>query len=176
MSLLKVKADDFYLGTAEFSEDLIKDLTSENLARVEGETVYINKYEIYKLLQDNKIVLIDQNGEIINTEKYFKKYKNVLSLKLESVLVYLELRQKQLKVRESGSKIFEFIAGDERGEKYYIKIILEGNKYTFNDLQKFIKTSIMRKKEPLLAIVERDGEVIFYKLFELKGEEIESDH
>ncbi len=165
--------DHVELGYCELNEDVLNKLIKSGYGEVVNNKILLNKYELFYLLQDNQLEVLDEKGNIINHEGYFQKYRAALNLNIEKLLVYRELRQNGYLIEDVHSNFFDFFARLDSSKAYYIKILPEGGKYKITDLKDFVKISIKHKKEPIIAIVERNGEVIFYKLFQLSEDNIE---
>ncbi|MDP8023453.1 MAG: hypothetical protein ACP5LF_04290 [Nitrososphaeria archaeon] len=169
-------ADNVELGYCELNEEVLSKIIKSGYGKVINKKILLNKYELFYLLQDNQLQLFDEKGSPINHEGYFQKYRSVLNFSLEKLLVYRELRQNGYFVEDLQSSLFDFVANSNPSNACYIKILPEGGRYKITDLKDFVKISIKHRKEPIIAIVERNGEVIFYKLFQLSEDNIEGNN
>jgi tRNA-intron endonuclease len=165
--------DNIELGYCELDEYSLNRIIKAGHGQVADQKLLLNKYETFYMLQENQLQIFDKKGDSLNAEKYYQTYKTTLNLNLEKLLVYGELRQKGYRINEIQTNIFDLIADDGSSRSYYIKILPEGGNYKIEDLNNLVKISIRHKKEPIIAIVERNGEVIFYKLFQLSEGNIE---
>jgi tRNA-intron endonuclease len=168
--------DDIELGYCDLDEESLNRIIKTEYGQVTDQKLLLNKYEAFYILQENQLQIFDEKGDSLNPEKYYQRYRATLNLNLEKLLVYGELRQKGYRINEIQTNIFDFMADDGSSRSYYIKILPEGGSYKIEDLNNLVKISIRHKKEPIIAIVERNGEVIFYRLFQLSEGNIEGNN
>ncbi len=171
-----LEVDNCELGYCVLKGDILSKLIKSGQGKIIDKKIYLSKYELFYLLQENQLQLFDVKGNLIDHKAYFERYKAILNLNMEKVLVYTELRKNGYIIEDVQSNFVDFIAKLNSSKTYYIKILPEGGKYKITDLMNFVKISIKHKKEPIIAIVERNGEVIFYKLFQLSEEDIEGNY
>ncbi len=119
--------------------------------------VYLNKLEVSK---DNTIINFDQLVSI------GLKYDASLWTKF---LIYRDLRSRGYVVREGFGFGTDFRVY-ERGEygnkqaRYVVFGLNEGRELEAEDLSRLVDEMIRMDKEPVLAVIERRGEIIYYKV------------
>jgi len=88
---------------------------------------------------------------------------------LTKFLIYRDLRNRGYVVKDGfgfGSDFRVYERGDfgEKGAKFLIFGLNEGQKEKMGNLQKKIEEITQMGKEPIIAVIERRGEVIYYKI------------
>lgn len=88
---------------------------------------------------------------------------------LTKFLIYRDLRVRGYTVKDgfgfgSDFRVYERGQFGEKGAKYLVFGLTEGKQEKIGQLQKNIEEITKMGKEPILAVVERRGEVIYYKL------------
>ena len=87
----------------------------------------------------------------------------------DSNLIYRDLRVRGYTVRAGfgfGSDFLVYERGDygQKGAKYSVFGFSEGRREKISTLQKKIHTMSQMGKEPIIAVIERRGEIIYYKV------------
>jgi tRNA-intron endonuclease len=88
---------------------------------------------------------------------------------LTKFLIYRDLRNRGYVVKDGfgfGSDFRVYERGDfgEKGAKFLIFGLNEGQKEKMGNLQKKIEEITQMGKEPIIAVIERRGEIIYYKI------------
>jgi len=88
---------------------------------------------------------------------------------LTKFLIYRDLRTRGYTVKDGfgfGSDFRVYERGDfgEKGAKFLIFGLNEGKQEKIGQLQKKIENITQMGKEPIIAVIERRGEVIYYKI------------
>ena len=88
---------------------------------------------------------------------------------LTKFLIYRDLRTRGYVVKDgfgfgSDFRVYERGQFGEKGTKYVVFGFNEGTKEKIGRLQKRIERITQMGKEPIIAVVERRGEVIYYKI------------
>jgi len=88
---------------------------------------------------------------------------------LTKFLIYRDLRTRGYTVKDGfgfGSDFRVYERGDfgEKGAKYLVFGLNEGKQEKIGQLQKKIEQITQMGKEPIIAVIERRGEVIYYKI------------
>jgi len=150
---------------------------TENLHRrgygnIENGVLKLKSYEGLFLLEKNIIKIFDENGE----ELEFKKLLGLLEEFEEQVwvkyLIYRDLRSRGYVLREGFGVGLDFRVYD-RGEygqkpaKYIVFGILEGIPIKIRKLMRILEVVQNAKKQLILAVVDRKGEVVYYSLSKL---------
>ena len=88
---------------------------------------------------------------------------------LTKFLIYRDLRNRGYVVKDgfgfgSDFRVYERGQFGEKGAKFLIFGLNEGQQEKMGNLQKKIEQITQMGKEPVIAVIERRGEVIYYKI------------
>ena len=88
---------------------------------------------------------------------------------LTKFLIYRDLRVRGYTVKDgfgfgSDFRVYERGQFGEKGAKYLVFGLAEGKQEKIGQLQKNIEEITKMGKEPILAVIERRGEIIYYKI------------
>ncbi len=88
---------------------------------------------------------------------------------LTKFLIYRDLRVRGYAVKDgfgfgSDFRVYERGQFGEKGAKYLVFGLAEGKREKIGQLQKNIEEITKMGKEPILAVIERRGEIIYYKI------------
>ena len=134
----------------------------------------LETYEALYLLYLNKLVIT--NGSIDN---FGSLLKHVLKYDKEIVtrfLVYRDLRSRGYVVKEgfgfgADFRVYERGEYEKKRAKYVVFCINEGINVKVGELSKNVREIEIMGKNAIAAVVERRGEVIYYKLTNMKFKE-----
>lgn len=124
------------------------------------ESLYLLYYEKLKLKKTHKIIDFDSLMQTC------KKYDEEI---LTKFLIYRDLRNRGYIVKDgfgfgSDFRVYERGHFGEKGAKYLIFGMNEGTQEKIGQLQKKIEQITRMGKEPIIAVIERRGEIIYYKI------------
>lgn len=124
------------------------------------ESLYFLFYKKLSLTKGKKKISFDEMVQICSD---FDKDA------LTKFLIYRDLRVRGYAVKDgfgfgSDFRVYERGQFGEKGAKYLVFGLTEGKQEKIGQLQKNIEEITKMGKEPILAVVERRGEVIYYKL------------
>jgi tRNA-intron endonuclease len=124
------------------------------------ESLYLMYCDKLKLYKGKKIIDFDSLME--TCIKYDEE-------SLSKFLIYRDLRTRGYTVKEGfgfGLDFRVYERGDfgEKGAKYLVFGLSEGKQEKIGQLQKKIEQITQMGKEPIIAVIERRGEVIYYKI------------
>ena len=123
-------------------------------------------------LQSKNIVQIARNRKPLTFQQLLDHYKALNPNAWAKYLIYRDLRSRGYVTREGFGQNIDFRMY-ERGEygtntaKYLILGIQEGQPITLEKLAQTLKTAHSQKKELVLAVLNRRGEVVHYSLSQL---------
>jgi tRNA-intron endonuclease, archaea type len=149
----------------------ISDLRSQDQLRNKGygdkedNNFFLEPYEALYLIYLNKLVIT--NGNVVDFSSLLKhvlKYDKEIVTKF---LVYRDLRSRGYVVKEG----FGFGAYEKKSAKYVVFCINEGINVKVGELSKIVREIEIMGKNAIAAVVERRGEVIYYKLTNMKFNE-----
>ena len=124
------------------------------------ESLYLLYTDKLKIFKGKKNIDFDSLLQI-----YKKQNENVLT----QFLVYRDLRTRGYTVKDGfgfGSDFRVYGKGDfgEKGAKFLVFSFNEGKQEKVGMLQKKIEEITKMGKEPIIAVIERRGEIIYYKI------------
>lgn len=121
-------------------------------------------HEAYYLAAHGTIEIYDDNGNKIQASELFEKVRELDEDLLVKYLIYQDLRDKGYVVSEEMRRGINFsISRKERGE-YFVYGLCEGRPISLARLNQVLSSAEERGVRPVLAIVNRQGEVVYYSL------------
>lgn len=124
------------------------------------ESLYLLYYKKLQLKKSSKIIDFDSLLQIC------QKHDSEI---LTKFLIYRDLRTRGYAVKDgfgfgSDFRVYERGQFGEKGAKYLVFGLSEGKQEKIGDLQKKIEEITHMGKEPIIAVIERRGEIIYYKI------------
>ena len=143
-------------------------LTERGFGESQKDTLILNSFETLYLLYNNKLELKKINKNIIFDEliqKYIQKNDDILT----RFLLYRDLRTKGYVVKDgfgfgSDFRVYEKGTYGQKDAKFLIFAFNEGTQQKIGKLYKNIHEISQMGKEPIIAVIERRGEIIYYKI------------
>ena len=143
-------------------------LNERGFGESEKDTLILNSFETLYLLYNNKLELKKINKNIIFDEliqKYIQKNDDILT----RFLLYRDLRTKGYVVKDgfgfgSDFRVYEKGTYGQKDAKFLIFAFNEGTQQKIGKLYKNIHEITQMGKEPIIAVIERRGEIIYYKI------------
>ena len=174
MSELESKVD----GVLVKDNVLISDKKTQHILEQKGfgeiikKNFFLKPFESLYLLYTDRLNL-SKGSQQINFDLMMQeciKFDNDI---LTKFLVYRDLRTKGYVAKEgfgfgSDFRVYERGQFGEKGAKYVVFGMSEGRREKMGLLQKQIEQIEKMGKEPVIAVIERRGEVIYYKISKVK--------
>ena len=143
-------------------------LTERGFGESEKDNLILDYIETLYLLYNNKLELKKVNKTIIFDEliqKYIQKNDDTLI----RFLLYRDLRTKGYAVKDgfgfgSDFRVYERGTYGLKDARYVIFAFNEGTQQKIGKLYKNIDEITKMGKEPIIAVIERRGEIIYYKI------------
>ena len=143
-------------------------LTERGFGESQNDTLILNSFETLYLLYNNKLELKKVNKNIVFDEliqKYIQKNDDILT----QFLLYRDLRTKGYVVKDgfgfgSDFRVYERGSYGLKDAKFLIFAFNEGTQQKIGKLHKNIEEITKMGKEPIIAVIERRGEIIYYKI------------
>ena len=143
-------------------------LNERGFGESEKDTLILNSFETLYLLYNNKLELKKINKNIVFDEliqKYIQKNDDILT----RFLLYRDLRTKGYVVKDgfgfgSDFRVYEKGTYGNKDAKFLIFAFNEGTQQKIGNLYKNIHEITQMAKEPIIAVIERRGEIIYYKI------------
>ena len=160
-----IKIDDFR------SQDQLR---NKGYGDKENNNYFLETYEALYLLHLNKLVIT--NGDVVDFSDLMKhalKYDKEIVTKF---LVYRDLRSRGYVVKEgfgfgTDFRVYERGGYEKKRAKYVVFCVNEGMNVKVGELSKHVREIETMGKNAIAAVVERRGEVIYYKLTNMKFNE-----
>ena len=143
-------------------------LTERGFGESEKDTLILDSFEALYLLYNNKLELKKVNKTIVFDElmqQYIQKNDDILT----RFLLYRDLRTKGYVVKDgfgfgSDFRVYERGNYGLKDAKFIIFAFNEGTQQKLGKLYKNIEDITKMGKEPIIAVIERRGEIIYYKI------------
>jgi len=153
-------------------EKATDELTKKGYGERDGKQYFLQSYEALYLLHVNKITVKQKNG-IIDFDKLVDVALKQDEEAWTRFLVYRDLRSRGYVAKEGFGFGVDFRVY-ERGEygnksaKYVVFGINEGTEMRIDKLNNAIEQIGRMGKEAVIAVIERRGEVIYYKVSKMR--------
>jgi len=169
---LKIKGVLAEKGVKIPKKQKIDELSSRGYGIAEDGGLMLSFYEALYLVDRNQLEVEDEKGGRIDFQELLKCYENVEEDAWSKYLVFRDLRSRGYVVREGFGLGVDFRVY-QRGEygkdtaKYLILTIQEGKPVTLERLAHVMKQCQSLKKELVLAVMNRRGEIVYYSVSQL---------
>ncbi len=156
-------------GVSITDRDRFGELEESGYGSREGRELRLRDYEALYLLYSKKLDLADDAGERVTFEKLAEASQKKAGDSWTKFVIYRDLRSRGYVVREGfgfGTDLRVYERGDypKKPAKYVVFALDEGIEKGMSDLQKSVKEMAKMGKEAIIAVIERRGEVIYYKV------------
>ena len=130
--------------------------------------LFLKSFESLYLLYTG-ILVIFKGKKNINFNSFLQICKKQDDTILTKFLVYRDLRTRGYTVKDGfgfGSDFRVYAKGDfgEKGAKFLVFGLNEGKQEKIGKLQKKVEEITKMGKEPIIAVIQRQGEIIYYKI------------
>ncbi len=148
--------------------DIQQELEQKGYGEMEKNKLLLKPFESLYLLYTDKLKIF-KGKKNIDFDSLLQIYKKQNDDVLTQFLVYRDLRTRGYTVKDGfgfGSDFRVYGKGDfgEKGAKFLVFSFNEGKQEKVGMLQKKIEEITKMGKEPIIAVIERRGEVIYYKI------------
>ena len=135
----------------------------------EGERLLLRDYEALYLAHTGKLELKDRAGRSVPFAKMAEITQREAGDAWTKFMIYRDLRSRGYVVREGfgfGTDLRVYERGDypKKPAKYVVFALDEGIEKRIDDLQLSVKEMAKMGKEAIIAVIERRGEVIYYRV------------
>jgi tRNA-intron endonuclease len=150
----------------------VENISSRGYGTIENDELILTFYEALFLLEKNMLEVEDEKGESVDFQKLLRCYEAVNENAWAAYLIYRDLRSRGYVVREGFGLGVDFRVY-ERGEygkdaaKYLVLNIQEGKPISLEDLTRAMMQCQSLKKELILAVINRRGEIVYYSVSQL---------
>ncbi|MEM1524888.1 MAG: tRNA-intron lyase [Nitrososphaerales archaeon] len=154
--------------------DAIKELKERGYGEEEGGKLKLEDYEALYLLYINKLKITQRKKNISFDELVdysLKKDPNAWT----RFLIYRDLRSRGYVAKEGFGfevdfRVYERGAYGSKPAKYLVSSLNEGTEMKLKDLSQMVSQVSRMGKDMILAVIERRGEVIYYRVSEMRFE------
>jgi tRNA-intron endonuclease, archaea type len=156
-------------GTKVVESERYGELEESGYGTREGEELILRDYEALYLLYNKKLDLEEGEGKKIRFERLAELAQEKAGDSWTKFVIYRDLRSRGYVVREGfgfGTDLRVYERGDypKKPAKYVVFALDEGIEKGVGELQKSVKEMARMGKEAIIAVIERRGEVIYYKV------------
>ena len=149
-------------------KNMIHDLDLKGFGEFEKEKLFLKSFETLYLLYTKRLIL-KKSKKQIDFDFFMSICQKTDSEVLTKFLIYRDLRNRGYVVKDgfgfgSDFRVYERGQYGEKGAKFLIFGLNEGQQEKMGQLQKKIEEITQMGKEPIIAVIERRGEVIYYKI------------
>jgi len=130
--------------------------------------LFLKPFESLYLLYTGKLALF-RGKKNIGFDLFLQICKKQDESILTKFLVYRDLRTRGYTIKDGfgfGSDFRVYAKGDfgEKGAKFLVFGLNEGKQEKIGKLQKKVEEITKMGKEPIIAVIQRQGEIIYYKI------------
>jgi len=145
-----------------------QELEQKGYGEIEKDKLFLKSFESLYLLYTG-ILVIFKGKKNINFNSFLQICKKQDDTILTKFLVYRDLRTRGYTVKDGfgfGSDFRVYGKGDfgEKGAKFLVFGLNEGKQEKIGKLQKKVEEITKMGKEPIIAVIQRQGEIIYYKI------------
>jgi len=149
-------------------KSMIHELEEKGYGEIEKEKLLLKQFETLYLLYAKRLILKKGKKQIVFNSFMSLCQKTDPEI-LTKFLIYRDLRNRGYVVKDgfgfgSDFRVYERGHFGEKGAKFLIFGFNEGQQEKMGNLQKKIEEITQMGKEPIIAVIERRGEVIYYKI------------
>jgi len=145
-----------------------QELEQKGYGEIEKDKLFLKSFESLYLLYIG-VLTIFKGKKNINFNSFLQICKKQDDTILTKFLVYRDLRTRGYTVKDGfgfGSDFRVYGKGDfgEKGAKFLVFGLNEGKQEKIGKLQKKVEEITKMGKEPIIAVIQRQGEIIYYKI------------
>jgi len=145
-----------------------QELEQKGYGEIEKDKLFLKSFESLYLLYIG-VLTIFKGKKNINFNSFLQICKKQDDTILTKFLVYRDLRTRGYTVKDGfgfGSDFRVYGKGDfgEKGAKFLVFGLNEGKQEKLGKLQKKVEEITKMGKEPIIAVIQRQGEIIYYKI------------
>lgn len=171
-SELKIKGFLCEKGVKVREKQNIKELVSRGYGVTENDELLLTFHETLYLMDKGILKVKNKKKREVGFQQVLQNYKSVDENAWAKYLTYRDLRSRGYVVREGFGLGVDFRVY-KRGEygketaKYLILSLQEGKPVSSEDLTQVLRQCQSLKKELILAVMNRRGEIIYYSVSQL---------
>lgn len=149
--------------------DRFGELEESGYGSKEGRELSLRDYEALYLLNVGKLIVTDRAGKKVTFERFSELTQKEARDAWTKFMIYRDLRSRGYVVREGfgfGTDLRVYERGDypKKAAKFVVFALDEGIEKKLDELQKSVREMAKMGKEAIIAVIERRGEVIYYRV------------
>ena len=152
-----------YLPRAEH----LRELRERGFGHLKGKRIFLSPYETFYLMEKGRIRVVSLKRR---QELSLRDLVERLSVGKPEVwikyLIYRDLRDRGYIVREAS--IVDFEVHGKGPLRRLVSIIFEGREASLKKLNQLLRYATGERKEPVLAVIDRRSDIVYYTLSSLK--------
>ena len=147
-------------------------LTSRGYGTLEDEVFALTFYEALYLADKGMLEVKDEKGNAVHFQNLLHCYETVSENAWVSYMVYRDLRSRGYVAREGFGSGIDFRVYERGGygkdtAPYLVLSVQEGKPFGMEELADALKRCQSQKKELILAVMNRRGEIVYYSISQL---------
>ncbi|MCS7104910.1 MAG: hypothetical protein NZ954_05020 [Thermofilaceae archaeon] len=148
-----------------------KELLERGYGSQRGDVLELSLIEATYLLYKGELQVKDEEGRILGFEELTRLAAALDPVFWIKLLVYSDLRSRGLRVKPiEGSPVMIAERKVKEGErKYMVLCVEEGVRVGFRDLEMYIRRALESKRDLVLAIIDKEGNVSYYRVEKSMG-------
>jgi tRNA-intron endonuclease len=159
-------------GVTVTEQSNIDQLSSRGYGTIENKVLTLNFFEALYLQDKGMLTVKNDKTTIVDFQTVLHTYQTVDENAWVNYLVYRDLRSRGYVVREGfGAKtefrVYERGTYGKDAASYMVLGIQEGNPLDVNSLADVLQQCQNQKKELVLAVMNRRGEIVYYSVSQL---------
>ena len=173
--LQTVKSELTKRGAIVSDSDAVAELESRGYGERKGKKLTLKDYEAAYLMYNDKIEL-NRKGKPVMFEEFISHTLKKNNDAWTGFLIYRDLRSRGYVVREGFGfgvdfRLYNRGDFDKKPAKYVIFGLNEGSRLSAKKLSDTVHQISRMGKDPIIAVIERRGEVIYYRASRAKFKE-----
>lgn len=171
-SELEIKGLLVEKGVKISEKQSVDELSSRGYGVTENDGLLFTFYEALYLLDKGMLEIKDKKGKEVDFQKLLQCYESADEEAWAKYLTYRDLRSRGYVVREGFGlgvdfRVYERGGYGEETAKYLILSIQEGKPIPLEDLTRVLRQCQSLKKQLILAVMNRRGEIVYYSVSQL---------
>ena len=171
-SELKVRGLLVEDGVKVSEGESVDELSSRGYGVAENDEFLLAFYEALYLLDKGNLEIQNGKREPVDFQRVLQHYEDADENAWAKYLAYRDLRSRGYVVREGFGlgvdfRVYERGGYGEKTAKYLILSMQEGNPISLGDLTRVLRQCQSLKKELVLAVMNRRGEIVYYSVSQL---------
>lgn len=135
----------------------------------EGRRLVLKDYEALYLLFTGRLSIVDERGKPVSFDRLAELSQARAGDAWTKFVIYRDLRSRGYIVKDGfgfGTDLRVYERGDfpDKAAKFVVFALDEGTEKEVEDLSDSVRQIIKMGKEAIVAVIERRGEVIYYKV------------